>query len=126
MYLVPWDVDLSWGNVYTDSEEDLYVVHDPKRAEEYLEWPLADRLLVLDTGGIRQKAMDRWKELRQTTLSELHMEELMEECIHQVQDSGAFARDAARWPDSRHDGDYDAMGAFMKTRMNFLDKWIQE
>ena len=26
LYLVPWDTDLSWGNIYKDSAEDLYVV----------------------------------------------------------------------------------------------------
>lgn len=126
MYLVPWDVDLSWGNVYTDSEEDLYVIHDPDRAERYLEWPLADRLLKLDAGGFREMAAARWEELRGDVLSESHMEALMQECIHQVQDSGAFARDAARWPGSHHDSDYEAMRIFMKKRMNFLDKWFQD
>ncbi len=126
MYLVPWDVDLSWGNVYTDSAEDLYVIHDPERAERYLEWPFADRLLELNVDGFREMAAARWKELRGDVLSESRMEKLMEECIHQVQDSGAFARDADRWPKSRHDGDYEAMRIFMKKRVNFLDKWFQD
>ena len=43
-----------------------------------------------------------------------------------VQDSGAFTRDAARWPDSRHDADYDGMKQFMKERTEFLDKMIQQ
>jgi hypothetical protein len=54
------------------------------------------------------------------------MDELLENCIHQVQDSGAFARDAARWPQSSQDGDYASMEAFMKTRLLYMDKMIQE
>lgn len=125
LYLVPWDVDLSWGNVYTDEEEELYVVYDPKCAQDYLEWPFMDRVLALNIGDIRTAVSDRWEELRKGTLSEEHMEELLETCRHQVQDSGAFLRDAQRWPDSHHDGDYEGIRDFMRVRMNFLDKMIE-
>lgn len=125
LYLVPWDTDLSWGNVYTDSKEDLYTVFEPERADKYLEWPLADRLIRLDTGEIRERIQKRWNGLRQTVFSEEEMEALLLDCIHQVQDSGAFARDAVRWPDSHHDGDYDGLRAFMRERIRFLDNQIQ-
>lgn len=126
MYLVPWDMDLTWGNVYTDEEEKLYTAYEPDRAEKYLEWPFADRLLFLNAGKIREEISSRWKALRAGTFSDAHLKELLDGCIHQVQDSGAFDRDAARWPDSNHDGDYEGMMQFMKARMNFMDKWIQE
>lgn len=125
LYLVPWDVDLSWGNVYTDQEEELYVVSAPDRAENYLEWPFMDRVLALDIGKICRTVSDRWAELRKSSLSDAHMEELLERYRHQVQDSGAFQRDAGRWPDSRHDGDYEGMHDFMLTRMHFLDKMME-
>ena len=125
LYLVPWDTDLTWGNVYVDSKEELYVKWAPENADRYLEWPLLDRLIELDVGGIREKIKDRWAELRSGILSEESMNEILTECTHQVQDSGAFTRDAARWPDSRHDADYDGMKQFMKERTEFLDKMIQ-
>lgn len=126
LYLVPWDTDLTWGNVYVDSKEELYVKWVPENADRYLEWPLLDRLIELDVGGIREKIKDRWAELRSGILSEESMHEILTECIHQVQDSGAFTRDATRWPDSRHDADYDGMKQFMKERTEFLDKMIQQ
>ena len=126
LYLVPWDTDLTWGNVYVDDARELYVTFAPENFDKYLEWPLADRMLSLDTGGFRELVKERFLELRESVLSGEEMEELLEECIHQVQDSGAFARDAARWPDSRHDGNYNGMREFMKNRMNFLNEMIQE
>ena len=126
LYLVPWDTDLTWGNVYMDSKEELYVKWAPENADRYLEWPLLDRLIELDVGGIRERIKDRWTELRSGILSEESMHEILTECIHQVQDSGAFTRDATRWPDSRHDADYDGMKQFMKERTEFLDKMIQQ
>ncbi len=125
MYLVPWDVDLTWGNIYTDNEEMLYTVYAPERARTYLQWPFADRLLSLNAGDIRKRAADRWEELRKGALSDAGMQRLLEQCIHLVQDSGAFARDAARWPKSSHDGDYDSMRLFMKERMAYMDQLIQ-
>ena len=50
---------------------------------------------------------------------------MLDDCIHEVQDSGAFARDAARWPDSRHDGDYEGMESYLKTRIAWLDKTMK-
>lgn len=125
MYLVPWDVDLSWGNIYTDNDEELYVTFAPGRAEAYLEWPFVDRLFSLDAGNIRELASERWSELREGILSDGELYALLEECTHQVQDSGAAARDALRWPDSRHDGNYEGMIQFMETRLDFLDDLIQ-
>lgn len=126
MYLVPWDMDLTWGNIYTDDEEELYAVFAPEQAETYLEWPFADRLFSLNAGNIRELAAERWKELRKGVWSDEELHDLLETCIHQVQDSGAFARDAARWPDSRHDGNYEGMEQFMEIRLNFLDELIQD
>lgn len=126
LYLVPWDTDLSWGNVYVDDKKELYATFAPDRSREYLEWPLADRILSLNAGGFRELVKERFSELRENVLSGEEMEKLLEECIHQVQDSGAFARDAARWPDSRHDGNYEGMREFMKNRMDFLNEMIQE
>lgn len=126
LYLVPWDTDLTWGNVYVDSKEELYVKWVPENADRYLEWPLLDRLIELDVGGIRERIKDRWTELRSGILSEESMNEIFTECTNQVQDSGAFTRDATRWPDSRHDADYDGMKQFMKERTEFLDKMIQQ
>ena len=126
LYLVPWDTDLTWGNVYVDSKEELYVKWAPENADRYLEWPLLDRLIELDVGGIRERIKDRWTELRSGILSEESMNEIFTECTNQVQDSGAFTRDATRWPDSRHDADYDGMKQFMKERTEFLDKMIQQ
>lgn len=132
LYLVPWDTDLTWGNSYVEDKEQLYCVFTPKTAGEYLEWPLADRLISLNVGNIREKIRSRWKELRAGILSEETMKDVLDLAIHQVQDSGAFAREAARWPKSRCDGEYEQMQTYMRERMKFLDdflnnpdEWIQ-
>ncbi len=126
LYLVPWDTDLSWGNVYIDSKEDLYVAWAPQKADAYLKWPFADRLMELDAGNIRERVCTRWKELRKTVFSEENLKELMEECRHQIMDSGVLGREAARWPDSRYDINFDGMREFMDERAQFLDILLGE
>ncbi len=132
LYLVPWDVDLTWGNVYTDQKEELYTIKAPERAGQYLSWPFMDRVLRLNAGGLQTVVKERYEVLREGVLSDGQMQELLDGCIRQVQDSGAFARDAQRWPDSHHDGDYEGLRDFMEERMNYLDKnmgnmdeWLQ-
>ena len=125
MYLVPWDTDLTWGNTYVDDGEQLYVQWSPEHAQDYLEWPFLDRLLKLDVGNIREKVAARWQKLRQDELSDENLKNMLDDCIHEVQDSGAFARDAARWPDSRHDGDYEGMESYLKTRIAWLDETMK-
>ena len=93
LYLVPWDTDLTWGNVYVDSKEELYVKWTPENADRYLEWPLLDRLIELDVGGIREKIKDRWTELRSGILSEESTNEIFTECTHQVQDLRGMRQD---------------------------------
>ncbi len=126
MYLVPWDTDLSWGNIYTEDAEKLYTVYAGERAEEYLVWPLLDRMIRLNVGNIKSRITSRWKELRQGVLSDAHLEDTLSYCMHQVQDSGAFERDALRWPGSSHEGEYDSLRGFMKKRMLFLDRLIED
>lgn len=126
LYLIPWDTDLSWGNIYTDDAGDLYTEYEKERAEEYLAWPLLDRMIRLDVGNIKSRIAVRWKELRRGVLSDARMEDTLSDCMHQVQDSGAFFRDALRWPDSNHGGEYKSLRDFMKKRMVFLDRLTED
>ena len=126
LYLIPWDVDLSWGNIYVDDGEKLYTTYAPERASAYLKWPFADRVLSLDVGGVKSLAAKKWQTLREGTLSEEHIEEVLLECTHLVQDSGAFARDADRWPLSPHSSDTKNIRMFMEERMVFMDAYMDK
>ncbi len=126
LYLIPWDVDLSWGNIYVDDGEKLYTTYAPERASAYLKWPFADRVLSLDVGGVKSLAAKKWQTLREGTLSEEHIEEVLLECTHLVQDSGAFARDATRWPLSPHSSDTKNIRMFMEERMVFMDAYMDK
>ena len=70
--------------------------------------------------GSRSYISERWKELREGVLSDENLTETIGELVHQVQDSGAAARDAKRWPDSNSDQDYELFERMALYRMNLL------
>lgn len=84
----PWDMDMSWGR-----ERDVI-------GEEFDRWvffPIADRLLNLDAGGIRQRAYAMWREMRADVLSMERLEARIQGYAHELGDSGALRREAERW-----------------------------
>ena len=83
-----WDLDMSWGFEKDEIGEEY---------ERWLYFPVADRMLNLDAGGIRQMAYDMWHQMRQTIFSEEQLEERIAQYTVQIGESGALMRDAERW-----------------------------
>lgn len=83
-----WDLDMSWGFEKDEIGEEY---------ERWLYFPVADRMLNLDVGGIRQMAYDMWHQMRQTIFSEEQLAERIAQYTVQIGESGALMRDAERW-----------------------------
>lgn len=86
--LAPWDLDIAWGFEKHEIGEEF---------ERWLYFPVLDRMLSLDAGGIRRKAYDIWQELRAGVLSMEYLEEKIAEYTVLLGESGALMRDAERW-----------------------------
>ena len=83
-----WDLDMSWGFEKNEIGEEF---------ERWLFFPVADRMLNLDVGGIRQKAYDMWQQMRGSIFSMEALEARIEEYTVLLGESGALMRDAERW-----------------------------
>ena len=83
-----WDLDMSWGFEKDEIGEQF---------ERWLYFPVADRMLNLDVGGIRRKAYDMWQDMRRTVFSEEKLEERIAQYTMEIGESGALMRDAERW-----------------------------
>lgn len=84
----PWDLDIAWG------------MERHEIGEEYGRWlffPVLDRMLNLDAGGIRQKAYDMWQQMRSGIFSMEWLEARLNEYTFILGESGALMRDAERW-----------------------------
>ena len=111
----PWDLDLAWGF----ERESI--------GEEYENWmffPVMDRMLRLDVGGVRQKACDMWQEMRATIFNEAALEERVAQYTYELGESGALMREAERWGTDMYYPDGYELISFAAVRWPLLDEAI--
>ena len=83
-----WDLDLAWGFERESIGEEY---------ENWMHFPVIDRMLRLDVGGIRQKAYDMWQTMRASIFSEEALEARVAQYTMELGESGALMREAERW-----------------------------
>ena len=113
----PWDLDMTWGL----KKEDI--------GEEYENWmyfPLADRALNLDAGGLRARLRDAWQSMRAGPFAPENVQRLVEQCQRELNESGAMARDAERWQLDTYTADGQEILDFYALRVALVDQAVQE
>lgn len=127
IYFAPWDMDITWGDALSEGTGDTIweVGLNSNLYSERINWTLGDRLVELDVADSREQVAKTWKELREGVLSEEALTEAVDELVHQIQDSGALARNEARWPESNSGADYDKFKRMALYRMGILDYYFE-
>ncbi len=111
----PWDLDVSWGR---DDEEN---------AEVWYEFPILDRLLELDVNGdVRARLLEIWRQMREDAFNEENIERLLNSYNTQMNDSGAFYRDAVRWNRPNSYSENYNIYAYACARIAMMDRRIEE
>lgn len=111
----PWDLDVSWGR---DDEEN---------AEVWYEFPILDRLLELDCGGVaRDRAAAIWQEMRDQAFSDENIDRLLASYNDEMNDSGAFYRDAMRWNRANSYSENYNIYAYACARIEMMDRRLAE
>lgn len=111
-----WDLDMSWGFEKDEIGEEY---------ERWLYFPVADRMLNLDVGGIRQMAYDMWHQMRQTIFSEEQLAERIAQYTVQIGESGALMRDAERWGTEMYYPDGYELVNFAGIRWPLIDEVME-
>ena len=107
-----WDMDLTWG-LYAGDEGDRWV-----------ELPVADRVIALDVGGARSRIGEIWAALQRRGVTEETIDALVTQYVHELGDSGAYARDAQRWEKGGFVPDgYEIVG-FASARFEMMNAWV--
>lgn len=121
---VPWDLDLTWGNT-SSKIEPYYTEFDKTGIGDIIRWQPGTRLMELNVGGAAEKMQELYKELRKTILSDEALIERMDGLNHILRDSGAYAREVTRWPESANAPDYSQVSDYAKERLNYLDNLLE-
>jgi len=109
----PWDMDMTMGT--PGHPYDMWVYFPPM-----------DRALDLNVDGIRDKVLAAWQALRRDALTAENVEMFLNGYMHELNDSGAAARDAARW--NKADEYLDGYGimSFAADRFSMLDRVFEQ
>lgn len=121
-YFIPWDMNLSFGAVYAENvyycEESAAVIAEP------VLWQPGQRMIELDADGSRELVCATWQKWRNGAFSDEALLEKISGLEHRIKDSGAFAREDARWENGNQDEDFSFLYDFAITRMKVVDAYI--
>ena len=117
---LPWDTDMAmgirWGFTYS-FDESVYEIIYRVEYEDYLqEFPELEKHLA-----------QRWFELRQSVYTEEVVTGFLDEYSKLLTESGAYARDMARWG-SYYGGEdtVENLRRFFEVRVPFLDTYYKQ
>ena len=104
-----WDMDLTWAM-------------DPGPSYDY--WftlPLHDRVIHLDVNGARARMREIWLQMQAQGFTAGTVERLVEGYVRELEDSGAFARDAERWQKDIYSPDGYELTLCAQERFEMMD-----
>lgn len=122
---IPWDEDYSWGNDLTDEN-----VHDPKDtyynpriSTSWLNEDLFCNMQQFDS-DLNKDLAQTWELWRSLFVKEGLWKEYANDQMSYLTNSGAFARDTNRWPDSENDESMEEIEKYIDERFVWLDGYI--
>lgn len=110
----PWDMDLTWGRM-----------RDAETGEAFdglFAFGVAQRMIDLDAGGVTVDALRaQWRRMREGAFTTEHVEALVTKYERELNDSGAYMRNAALWLGEERRVDGYELVAFAGQRFKTLD-----
>ena len=111
----PWDLDVSWGR------------DDDENAEVWYDFPIFDRLVELDCGGVvRDRLAAIWQQMRENGFSGENVGSLLDGYNAALNDSGAFYRYAERWNRPNAYSENYSIYSYASARFEMMDRRIEE
>ena len=110
---IPWDMDRSWG---IDALQD------------YNGWfaiPVIDRLANLNVSNAREKLQDVWNSMKERGFTYEVIEAYTTRYAEELNESGAFLRNADRWGTNESMADYSKILNYVSMRFPLLDDVLE-
>ena len=125
-YFAPWDMDLTWGNVSVGEVNPYYTDFKMDTLDNRVYWEVGDMLIDDNYHHAKDNVQKLYNQLRKTVLTNENVDEIIVQFDHELRNSGAFARDQARWPEGIHAKDSSVLRKYAKERLNYLDIAIND
>ncbi|KAB1438218.1 CotH kinase family protein [Candidatus Galacturonibacter soehngenii] len=124
LFFVPWDMDLTWGNVSKEKLPPTFTAYEPEIMTEVANWETGQRVIDLNAGNSIAIVKEKWNLLRGSILTNDALIKNIENLEHTVVNSGAMDRDTKRWPEGAHTTDYTDIKQYAIDKMEFLDSYF--
>lgn len=119
---IPYDLTLSWGR---PDDFTLAAAYQADNSQLYDQALMFDMRLLMekDPADVSRRIRDRWAELRADLFSvdSLYARFVAEERV--MTESGAFARETARWTEYPLNHDMTSIRTFIEKRLDILDRY---
>ena len=128
--ITPWDFDLSWGNEYdwaASYATGQYTYGVDKNL--IMDKNVVHILLENEDEHIKELLSKRYAKLRETGWSEEMMMHMLDEYEKEIFDSGAYEREAHRWPHAHYvekDNKLNLFKIYVKERLQVMDKYVAD
>ncbi|MBP3522300.1 MAG: CotH kinase family protein [Clostridia bacterium] len=110
----PWDMDLTWGRFKEEESGEFY--------HGLFSFDVAQRMIEIDAGGVTRRMLtDMWASLRGRVFREDVIRQLVDGYTRELDDSGAYARNALRWRGEACAADGDEIVSFAGEHFAALD-----
>lgn len=123
MKLIPWDLDLTFGNVYEYNSRN-FTCFDPDVTCLYQPVPV-ELLIQYVPGSFEDILQDRWRRYRQSFLSTEAVCRLLTDNRDYLVRSGVASRENARWPEYSMSVDIEYLLEYQGARMEWLDEYFE-
>ncbi len=121
-YFVPWDMNISFGCVYTDNE--FYCKQSDEAIGDEVLFEPASRLFDLDPDA-QAYARTLWRSWRTDAFDTQKLQKRMDELENLLVSSGAMKREMSRWPGGNASADTSYMKDFTAKRLKWVDVLVE-
>ena len=122
-YFIPWDMNISFGCVYTENV--YYCKESDEALESEVAFEPADRLFRLDqeASAVVSRLWEKW---RSGPFDTDRLIERMDRMEEKLSSSGALKREIARWPAGNTSEDISYMKDFTRKRLDWVDGLVNK
>jgi len=122
IYLTPWDLDLTWGLVYS-SQTEFYSIDSYQNYSDGF-W-LNNYIFSNETLEINNLIKDRYWELRKDVITMDTINKYLDNYKDLLINSGAASRDSYRWYKYDVSEEIEKIRTWANNRINFLDQYFK-